>query len=125
MDTTLIFWIVASTLSVVAIAISIWQGITSAKQLKLAQDVNNKTENLLENIKEKIIKIETISDETRKDVKEQVRDMIKQNDENFKHLLKSSKEIDQNQLMTAILPSLFQNPDWFENIMKLAEMWKK
>jgi len=37
--------------------------------------------------------------------------MIKQNDENFKHLLKSSKEIDQNQLMTAILPSLFQNPD--------------
>jgi ATP-dependent Zn protease len=66
---------------------------------------------LLDEIKEKIVKIETISDETRKDVKEQISKMIDKNDENFKTLLKSSKEIDQNQLLTTLLPSLLQNPN--------------
>jgi hypothetical protein len=37
--------------------------------------------------------------------------MIDKNDENFKTLLKSSKEIDQNQLITTILPSLLQSPN--------------
>jgi hypothetical protein len=47
--------------------------------------------------------------------------MINKNDENFKEVLKSWKEIDQNQLMNAILPNLINNPNSLNNLMEFAK----
>lgn len=112
-------------IAILALWVAFWQWFLSKQQLEEAKKTKWETEKLLSEISNKIIKIEAISDETRKDVKEQISKMIDKNDENFKTLLNSWKEIDQNQLMTTLLPALFQNPDWIENIMKLAELWNK
>lgn len=112
-------------IAILALWVAFWQWFLSKQQLEEAKKTKWETEKLLSEISNKIIKIEAISDETRKDVKEQISKMIDKNDENFKTLLNSWKEIDQNQLMTTLLPALFQNPNWIESMVKLAELWNK
>lgn len=122
MNETIIFWMVATLIWIVAIWISIWQSSLSKQQLDQSKETKRETEKLLDDIKLKITEIKIISDETRKDVKDQISKMIDKNDENFKTLLNSWKEIDQNQLMNAILPWMMQNPDWMSQLMELAKL---
>ncbi len=124
MNVTIIFWIIATIIWISAIWISVWQSFLSKEQLEQSKQTKRETEKVLEDIKLKITEIKIISDETRKDVKEQISKMIDKNDENFKTLLNSWKEIDQNQLMNAILPWMIQNPDWLNQLMELAKMWE-
>ena len=63
-------------------------------------------------------KIELISDETRKDIKEQISKMIDKNDENFKELLKNSSKSNEIQMVSTLAP-LMQNPELFNNIIQL------
>ncbi len=110
-------------IAIIALWVAFWQWFLSKQQLEEAKKTKWETEKLLDEIKQKIVRIEAISDETRKDVKDQVSKMIDKNDENFKELLKSWKEIDQNQLMNAILPALLQNPNWLDSLMEFAKLW--
>lgn len=99
MDTWMI-WILIWCL---ALILSFWQGFLAKQSLEQAKETKNDTERLLDEIKSKVSKVEIISDETRKDVKEQISKMIDKNDENFKTLLENNN-----------------NWFWMEEIMKMS-----
>lgn len=118
---TIIFWISSLVVAIVSILIAIWQGLLSKQQLEQAKNTKNETEKLLWIINEKVNKIELISDETRRDIKEQISKMIDKNDENFKELLKNGSKTNEIQMVSALAP-LMQNMDGF---MQLVEMWNR
>lgn len=107
-------------IAIISAGIAIWQWILSKKQLEQAKNTKNETDKLLSIINEKVNKIELISDETRKDIKEQISKMIDKNDENFKELLKNSSKSNEIQMVSTLAP-LMQNPELFNNIIQL---WK-
>ena len=117
MEWTIVFWIWTLVIWIISIAVAIWQWFLSKEQLDQAKNTNQDTKRLLDSISERITKIESLSNETRTDVKEQISKMIDKNDENFKELLRWSKEIDQNELMKTLLPSLLQDPDTMRDLM--------
>lgn len=115
------FDLIALIVSVIAVIVAFWQGFLAKTQLEEAKKTKTETEKLLDDIKSKVQRVETISDETRKDVKEQVSKLIDKQDENFKVLLNAPKENNQNEMMMAFLPKIMENPDMLEKIMKYGK----
>lgn len=111
-------------ISVVAVGVAFWQGFLAKSSLEQAKTTKMETERVLNEIKEKVLRIETISDETRKDVKEQITRLIDKQDENFKVLLNAPKENNQNEMMMAVLPKLMENPDMMSMLMGMAKKKK-
>lgn len=108
-------------ISAIALLIAFWQGYLAKQQLEQAKETKSDTEKLLDEIKEKVLKIESISDETRRDVKEQISKLIDKQDENFKTLLKAPSEKSQNEMIAALLPAIMQSPDGLEKIIELGK----
>ena len=108
-------------ISGIAIIVAFWQGFLSRQQLDQARQTKSDTEKLLDEIKGKVNKLETISDETRKDVKEQISKLIDKQDENFKVLLNAPKENNQNEMMMTFLPKLFENPEMFKTLIEIGK----
>ena len=109
------------SISIVAIIVAFWQGFLAKSQLDQAKQTKTDTEKLLDEIKQKVVKIETISDETRKDVKEQISKLIDKQDENFKTLLNAPKEDSQNQMLMTFLPALLEKPEMMETLLKFSK----
>ena len=108
-------------ISTIAVIIAIWQGALAKSQLEQAKTTKQETEKLLDSIKEKVSRIEMISDETRKDVKDQISKLIDKQDENFKLLLNTPKENNQNEMIMKLLPSLMGNPDMLKMMMEMGK----
>lgn len=113
--------LIALIVSLVAVGVAFWQGFIAKSQLDEAKRTKSDTEKLLDEIKNKVQRVETISDETRKDVKEQISKLIDKQDENFKVLLNAPKENNQNELLKSFLPTLLQNPDLIEKLSKFKK----
>lgn len=113
--------LIAVVISLVAIGVAFWQGFLAKSQLEEAKRTKTETEKLLDDIKSKVLRVETISDETRKDVKEQISKLIDKQDENFKVLLNAPKENNQNELIKTFLPMILENPDLIEKISKMKK----
>lgn len=105
-------------LSIIAILIAFWQGY-------LAKDTKRRTEDVLHAIEEKVSQIQTISDETRKDVRENISKFIDKQDENLKMLLKAPTENNQSQMIAQLLPVFLNSDNGIETLMKLAELGNK
>lgn len=111
---------IALGVAVIAVLIAIWQALLSKAQLTESKRTKDETEKLLDEIKNKVFKIELISDETRKDVKDQITRLIDKQDENFKTLLNAPKDKNQTDLMMSLLPSLLQNPEKLTSLIELS-----
>lgn len=111
-------------IAVIAVGIALWQTSISRAQLDEAKKTQSETEKLLGAIKLKVDNVEIISNETKRNVEEQVRRMVDKQDENIKMLLSSPKEKDQNEMLKAVLPSLIQNPANLKMLFDLAEKAK-
>lgn len=107
-------------IAVIAVVVAFWQGFLAKSQLDQAKITKHDTEKLLDEIKNKVLRIETISDETRKDVKEQISKLIDKQDENFKVLLNAPKENNQNEMMMALLPKMMENPALLKSLIELG-----
>ena len=112
-------------LSIIAVLIAFWQGYLAKEQLEHAKDTKRRTEDVLHAIEEKVLKIENISDETRKDVRENISKFIDKKDENLKMLLKAPTENNQNQMIAQLLPAFLNADNGIETLMKLAELGNK
>lgn len=122
MEITTLGAIISIILSFIAIAVAIIQTFISRSQLVQAKTTQSETERILEQIKEKVLRVENISDETRKDIKEQVAKLLDKQDENFKTLLNAPKENNQNEMMMTFLPKIMENPTMFDQLIKMANM---
>lgn len=111
-------------LSVFALGISLWQGFLSKQQLDQAKETKSDTEKLLDEIKSKVQKIETLSDETRKDVKDQIAKLIDQQNENFKTLLSNPVKSQENEMMMQIMGQAMQNPEMLKTLMEISTKTK-
>lgn len=116
---------IAIGISLLAVIVAFWQGNLSKQQLNQAKQTKNETDKLLEEIKSRVTKVESISDETRKDVKDQISKLIDKQDENFKVLLNAPAQNSQNEMIAALLPTLLQNPDSMKTMMDLANLQNK
>ena len=96
--------------SCIAAVVAFWQGFLAKAQLEQAKTTKSETEKLLAEIKERVVRIESLSDETRKDVKEQITKLIDKQDENFKTVLQTPERNNQNELLMSILPQIFASP---------------
>lgn len=110
----------ALLVSLVAVGIAFWQGFLAKNQLEQAKITKTEIERLLDEIKSKVLRVETISDETRKDVKEQISKLIDKQDENFKTLLKAPSENSQNEMIMKFLPMMMENPQMLEKLIELG-----
>ncbi|MGR3811648.1 hypothetical protein [Jiulongibacter sp. NS-SX5] len=106
--------------SFLALLVALWQGFISKSQLEEAKRTKTDTEKLLDEIKAKVIQIHSNSDETRRDVKDQIGKLIDKQDENFKVLLNAPKENSQNEIIKSLLPKMLENPANLERIMNAA-----
>lgn len=114
------FELIALGVSLVAVIIAFWQGNLAKSQLEEAKRTKTETEKLLDEIKSKVQRVETISDETRKDVKEQISKLIDKQDENFKVLLNAPKESSQNEMLMTFSPKLMENPTMMEKLIEIG-----
>ncbi|MFP5471378.1 MAG: hypothetical protein ACLGGV_07255 [Bacteroidia bacterium] len=110
--------IVTILIAVIAGIISFWQAYIAKQQLNQSKITKSEVENLLKNINERVIKIENISDETRKDVREQISSLINKQDENFKQVLNAPNERIQTEMVMKMIPDLLSNPELLEKILK-------
>ncbi|MED7818395.1 MULTISPECIES: hypothetical protein [unclassified Francisella] len=117
--------IVSLFISLVAVGVAFWQGFLSKAQLEQAKSTKDEANKLLDEIKTKVAKVETISDETRKDVKEQISKLIDKQDENFKVLLNAPNQNSQNEMIMSLLPSLLEKPDILKTFIELGQKDKK
>jgi len=118
------FELIALGVSLVAIFVAFWQGFLAKSQLEEAKRTKTETEKVLDEIKSKVQRVETISDETRKDVKEQISKLIDKQDENFKVLLNAPKESSQNEMLMTFLPKLMENPEMMERLIDIGNRQK-
>jgi len=116
--------IITSILALIAIFIALWQGYLSKVQLDESKKTKSETEKLLDEIHVKVNRIEGISDETRKDVKDQISRLIDKQDENFKMLLSAPKETNQKELLMSLVPKLMENPDLFSTLIQMSQKGK-
>lgn len=107
-------------IAIIALLVTLWQAFLSKQQLEHAKETKTDTEKLLSDIKEKVNKIESISDETRKDVKEQVSKMIDKQNEHIQSLLETPQKSEQNQMIMQLLGPMLSNPDNFEKLIKIT-----
>ena len=89
-------------------------------QLEQAKPTTAETEKLSAESKERLVRIESLSDETREDVKEQITKLIDKQDENFKTVLQTPERNNQNELLMSILPQIFASPENLKNIIEFA-----
>lgn len=116
--------ILAILISLIAVGVAFWQGFLAKSQLDQAKTTKTETEKLLAEIKSKVQRVETISDETRKDVKEQISKLIDKQDENFKVLLNAPKENNQNEMLMKMLPMIMENPEMLKTLMDIGNASK-
>jgi heme exporter protein D len=112
-------------ISLIALVVAVIQTFISKQQLKEAQETKSDTEELLDEIKEKVVKIEGISDDTKRTVSEQMAKLIDKQDENIKTLLNSPHKSEQNQMMNNLFSSIFSSPENLKTIMELSKENKK
>lgn len=112
--------VLAIIISIIAVGVAVWQGFLAKNQLEQAKLTKTETEKLLDEIKSKVQRIETISDETRKDVKEQISKLVDKQDENLKTLLNAPKDNRQNEMLMALLPKLMENPVMLEKLIEIG-----
>ena len=112
-------------LSIIAVLTAFWQGYLAKEQLEQAKDTKRRTEDVLHAIEEKVSQIQTISDETRKDVRENISKVIDKQDENLKMLLKAPTENNQNQMIAQLLPAFINSDNGMDTLIKLAELGNK
>lgn len=113
--------IVSLVISSIAALIALWQGFLAKKQLEQSKQTKSETEKLLQEVKDKTQKIESISDETRKDVKEQISKLIDKQDENFKTLLLAPQKNSQNEMLTQLVPKILENPKTLETLISFSK----
>lgn len=106
-------------ISIVAVIVAVWQGFLAKSQLEQAKNTKNDTQKLLDEINIKVSRVESISDETRKDVKDQISKLIDKQDENFKVLLNIPKENSQNEMIQALFPKIMENPSVLQTLLDL------
>jgi gas vesicle protein len=121
---SIVFEVATLIISLVAVSLAFWQGNIAKRQLEESKETKTETEKLLDEIKEKVVKIESISDETRKEVKDQVSKLIDKQDENFKTLLNAPREDSQNQMIAQLLPVMMNNPDTLKALIDLGSQKK-
>lgn len=107
---------VSLIIAIIALLVALWQGWLSKQQLDEAKQTKNDTEKLLDEIKDKVNYIQTISNETRSDVKDQVSKLIDKQDENMKTLLNSPAQTEQNQMIM----QLMSQPDVLKQLLELT-----
>ena len=107
--------------SCIAVAAAFWQGFLAKQQLENAKQTRDETAKLLDDIKQRVTKIEMISDETRQVVKNEVSKLVDKQDENFKVLLNAPRENSQNEMMVSLLPALLENPERLDALLKLSK----
>lgn len=107
--------------SCIAVAAAFWQGFLAKQQLENAKQTRDETAKLLDDIKQRVTKIEMISDETRQVVKNEVSKLVDKQDENFKVLLNAPRENSQNEMMASLLPALLENPERLAALLKLSK----
>ena len=107
--------------SCIAVAAAFWQGFLAKQQLENAKQTRDETAKLLDDIKQRVTKIEMISDETRQVVKNEVSKLVDKQDENFKVLLNAPRENSQNEMMVSLLPALLENPERLAALLKLSK----
>ena len=95
--------------STIAVVVALWQGFLAKQQLDQAKNTQRDTEKLLDEIREKVIRIEDMSDETRRNVKEQITKLVDRQDDYLKSFINAPKENSQNEMIAALAPALFQN----------------
>lgn len=115
---------IAIGMSLLAVIVAFWQGILSKQQLDQTKQTKGETDKLLEEIKSRVTKVESISDETRKEVKIQISKLIDKQDENFKFLLNAPAQNSQNEMIATLLPTLLENPDFMKTIMNMSNLKK-
>lgn len=108
-------------LSLIAIGIAIWQGYLSKQQLEESKKTKSDTEKLLDEIRSKVYRIEVLTDENRKDVKEQIAKLIDKQDENFKLLLNAPKEDSQNEMIKTFLPMFLEKPEIMQTLIAFGQ----
>ncbi|MEA4966666.1 MAG: hypothetical protein VB048_00925 [Bacteroidaceae bacterium] len=113
--------IVSIVIGFIAVVIAFWQARISKDQLEESKATKTETEKLLVEIKSKVEKIDSISSDTKRNIEEQIRRMIDRQDENFKILLASPKEKNQNDLLMAMLPKVFDNPELFAKVLEISQ----
>ncbi|MEL7661945.1 hypothetical protein [Acetobacterium wieringae] len=113
---------IAIGISILAVILAFWQGYLSKQQPEQAKHTKSETDKLLDEIKTRVTKVESISDETRKDVKNQISKLIDKQDENFKVLLNAPTQNSQNEMILALLPTLLQNPESMKTMIDLANI---
>lgn len=116
--------IIPIIIATIAVGVAFWQGFLAKASLEQAKSTKQETERVLSEIKDKVQRIELISDETRKDVREQITRLIDKQDENFKVLLNAPKENNQNEMIMTLLPELMKNPDMMSILMNQAKKKK-
>lgn len=117
--------LISIIIAIIALLVAVWQGFLSKQQLEQAKETKSDTEKLLDEINSKVQKIETLTDETRKDVKEQISKLIDKQDENMKTLLNNPAKSEQNQMMMQLLAPMLQNPESFKMLMELSKSNKQ
>lgn len=121
---TIVDWLPIA-ISITAVFVALWQGFLAKQQLDKAERTKDDTEKLLDEIKEKTTKIEMISDETRRDVKEQISKLVDKQDENLKALLNAPKETTQHEMLMSLLPKIMENPDSFTALIEIGQKMSK
>jgi len=114
--------IITIVLSIVAIVIAVWQGFIAKQQLEDSKRTKDETEKILNAIKEKVDEVQGISDETRRNVQEQITTLINQQSENFKSVLNAPQSAKQNEM---VMQLLLQKPEILDTFLKLSEQNKK
>lgn len=112
-------------ISAVAVIVAVWQALIAKLQLDQAKSTKTETEKLLQEVKEKVSKIESITDETRKDVREQISKLVDKQDENFKTLLTAPQQNSQNEMIAQLLPQLLANGDTLKMLMDYSKKQEK
>ena len=108
-------------ISAVAVIVAVWQALIAKLQLDQAKSTKTETEKLLQEVKEKVSKIESITDETRKDVREQISKLVDKQDENFKTLLTAPQQNSQNEMIAQLLPQLLANGETLKMLMDYSK----
>jgi len=114
--------IITIVLSIVAIVIALWQGFIAKQLLEDSKRTKDETEKILNAIKEKVDEVQGISDETRRNVQEQITTLINQQSENFKSVLNAPQSAKQNEM---VMQLLLQKPEILDTFLKLSEQNKK
>lgn len=108
-------------ISAVAVIVAVWQALIAKLQLDQSKSTKTETEKLLQEVKEKVSKIESITDETRKDVREQISKLVDKQDENFKTLLTAPQQNSQNEMIAQLLPQLLANGETLKMLMDYSK----